>query len=212
MILYNYNKQNYKLNNKNVNTTIRSDKRDPRWWQTRWKLHSPPRSKLELQPNYRTINLHIPLNTSWTEPCNQGVHITSGHKNQQIFCPPGRQWSLLEAQMPSYRRSTQNLICGQSPRALVEGRWTRENWSLKRTDRDVWLWGESRRDKGDGPCAESQFHTAHRCHPFWIQHSLPQSKSQRNAINLPSPLPAYSPMPCPVELKSCCEVSWLDPW
>ena len=41
---------------------------DPRWWKSKWKVHQPPpRTKLELQLNYRRIILNNRLNTGWRE-------------------------------------------------------------------------------------------------------------------------------------------------
>ena len=40
----------------------------PRWQQIGWELHKlPPRTKLELQTNYRKIILNKQLKTSWRE-------------------------------------------------------------------------------------------------------------------------------------------------
>lgn len=40
-------------------------RRDPRWQQSGWKFHSPPpRTKLELQLNYRASNPNHQLKTS----------------------------------------------------------------------------------------------------------------------------------------------------
>ena len=60
---------------------------DPRWWQTRWMLPSPPpRTKLELQLKYRTINLSNHPKTSWIEDLQPRIyricHIKTGRKGR----------------------------------------------------------------------------------------------------------------------------------
>ena len=50
------------------------------------------------------------------------THITSGSKNQQGFCSPGRDTSLLETQEPFLKAKAQNLICSHSRWALAKKR------------------------------------------------------------------------------------------
>lgn len=71
-----------------------------------------------------------------------GAHIMSGCVNQQRFCPPGRDQSLLETHMSSEMDNAQNLVDGYSLWVLPEGRGLRENWNPMGRYWVAWIQGE----------------------------------------------------------------------
>ena len=91
-----------------------NQRRDPRWQQSRWKLHlPPPRTKLELQQMHRTINLNNQLKTSCTEVndyrfTEEATSRLVGSMERKKNWPHSHQRNISAAEFPpeKYRVST----------------------------------------------------------------------------------------------------------
>ena len=120
----------------------------------------------------------------------RGTHKIYGCENQQAFCPPGRDRSLLETQVPSWRDNAQNMICNHLPWAPVEGGQSdlqshEERWEFVVLGRKL---------RGEPPvflCWVSLLY--HRCYLSLVEHSPPNVISLGECNNPPSGIPVAPP-------------------
>lgn len=107
-------------------------------------------------------------------------------------CPPGMEGSLLGAQAPVYRVSTQTVLCGPSPGAAAEGGRLGADWSPARALRAVWLW-EELRGQPPGPLSHTPTDATL---PGWSTPPAPNCISlggwHRGPLPLPAPLPGQA--------------------
>lgn len=109
-------------------------------------------------------------------------------------CPPGMEGSLLGAQAPVYRVSTQTVLCGPSPGAAAEGGRLGADWSPARALRAVWLW-EELRGQPPGPLSHTPTDATL---PGW-------STPPRPKLHQPGGMAQGSPpTPCPPTWPSSC--------
>ena len=149
----------------------RADPSPTGWWLQFWRdmlaVRVPP-EKHWCKPK--------PGSQSRTPEPGRGALITSGCEKQWDSYPTGRDRSPVETQASSERANRQNFVHIHSPRALIEGGWSR----LKLHEGSLWL-------VALGRVLEVQLLGSLcgvilpycRCRVPWVQHNPPLSISLR---------------------------------